>query len=70
MKKPGTKSKRRLKKKSYSGYAIFLSHVKAKDKYKVTSPPKVYKTKAQAMQELGKLIQKGWKKSELKILKY
>ena len=70
MKKRKATSKIKQRRKIYQGYAIFTSDIKAKDKYKVTSPPRVYKTKARALEELGKLIQKGWKKSELKILKY
>ena len=52
------------------GYAIFLSYVKAGDKYRIPSKPKVYKTRALAEKALKKELGKGWKKSELKILKY
>lgn len=56
--------------KVYSGYAIFQSDVKAADKYKVTSQPKIYKTKEAAKKGLEALLKKGWTRSELKILKY
>lgn len=69
------KTKRKNPKPSKSpnrgnGYAIFGSEVKAEDKYRVQSKPKVYTTKAQAEKELARMIKKGWKRSELKILKY
>ncbi|PTB97994.1 hypothetical protein C9994_00105 [Marivirga lumbricoides] len=52
------------------GFAIFGSEVKASDKYKVQSKPKVYITKKAAMIALNKMLKKGWKRSELKILRY
>lgn len=58
------------KPKMGKGYAIFGSEVKAEDKYRLQSKPKVYTTKAQAEKELARMIKKGWKRSELKILKY
>ena len=56
--------------KTASGYAIFDSNVKASDKYIATSKPKVYKTKAEASRALKKLIQKGHRRTDLKILSY
>lgn len=69
------KAKRKNPKPSKSpgrgnGYAIFGNEVKAEDKYRVQSKPKVYPTKAQAEKELARMIKKGWKRPELKILKY
>ncbi|MBR09459.1 MAG: hypothetical protein CMP48_17460 [Rickettsiales bacterium] len=52
------------------GYAIFTSDVPAKDKYKVQSEPKVYTTRKEAEEALAAALKQGWKKSELKILKY
>ncbi|GAA5036662.1 hypothetical protein GCM10011506_29980 [Marivirga lumbricoides] len=56
--------------KKGSGFAIFGAEVKASDKYKVQSKPKVYITKKAAMIALDKMLKKGWKRSELKILRY
>jgi len=52
------------------GYAIFGSEVKARDKYRVQSKPKVYRTKKEAESALKQMLKKGWKRSDLKILKY
>ena len=52
------------------GYAIFGSEIKASDKYRVQSKPKVYRTKKEAETALKQMLKKGWKRSELKILKY
>lgn len=52
------------------GYAIFESEVKASDKYRMQSKPKVYRTKKEAETALRQMLKKGWKRSELKILKY
>lgn len=52
------------------GYAIFGSEVKAEDKYNVQSKPKVYTTKSLAEKALNLMLKNGWKRSELKILKY
>ena len=52
------------------GYAIFGSEVKAEDEYRVQSKPKVYRTKKEAETALKQMLKKGWKRSELKILKY
>jgi len=52
------------------GYAIFGSDLKASDKYRVLSKPKVYRTKKEAESALKQMLRKGWKRSELKILKY
>lgn len=68
------KSKKKRRKltpiKQGQGYAIFGSEVKASDKYRVQSKPKVYRTKKEAETALGQMLKKGWKRSELKILKY
>ena len=69
------KRKRKLTKKAKpvkrgEGYAIFGSEVKASDKYRVQSKPKVYRTKKAAEAALKQMLKKGWKRSELKILKY
>ena len=52
------------------GYAIFTKDVPAKDRYQVQSKPKVYATRKEAEQALAAALKQGWKKSELKILKY
>lgn len=53
------------------GYALFMSYVPASDKYKVHSKPKVYKTRKEAEKALNEAVRKqGFKRSELKILKY
>ena len=52
------------------GYAIFTSDVKAADKYRVDKTPQVYLTRKEAEQALERFIKKGWKRSELKIMKY
>ena len=52
------------------GYAIFTKDVPAKDRYHVQSKPKVYATRKEAEQALAAALKQGWKKSELKILKY
>ena len=52
------------------GYAIFTKDVPAKDRYHVQSKPKVYATRKEAEQALAEALKQGWKKSELKILKY
>ncbi|MEM1405445.1 MAG: hypothetical protein AAGG59_01620 [Bacteroidota bacterium] len=52
------------------GYAIFTKDVPAKDRYHVHSKPKVYATRKEAEQALAEALKQGWKKSELKILKY
>ncbi|HNP17019.1 MAG: hypothetical protein RIG62_13920 [Cyclobacteriaceae bacterium] len=56
--------------KKGQGYAIFDSEVKASDKYRVHSKPKVYRTKKEAKTALRQMLKKGWKQSDLKILKY
>ncbi|GAA5030780.1 hypothetical protein GCM10011506_22120 [Marivirga lumbricoides] len=52
------------------GYAIFGSEVKSADKYRVQSKPKVYRTKKEAETALKQMLKKGWKRTELKILRY
>ena len=52
------------------GYAIFTKDVPARDRYNVQSKPKVYTTRKEAEQALAAALKQGWKKSELKILKY
>lgn len=52
------------------GYAIFTSDVKAADKYRVDKVPQVYATRAEAERALKSYLRKGWKRSELKIMKY
>ena len=54
----------------YSDFGIFSSVVKAKDKYLIQSKPKLYKTKFLAQKALDDLINKGWKKSDWKIMPY
>ena len=73
LQKPKKKEGKPKKTKSIKrgeGYAIFGSEVKVVDKYRVQSKPKVYPTKAQAEKELSKMVKNGWKRSELKILRY
>ena len=65
--KPSEKSK--LTKRG-EGYAIFTKDVPAEDHYKVHSKPKVYATREEAEQALAAALKQGWKKSDLKILKY
>lgn len=54
----------------YSGFGIFASEVKAKDKYLIQSKPKLYKTKFLAQKALDDIAKKGWKKSRWKIMPY
>jgi hypothetical protein len=56
--------------KKGQGYAIFGSEVKSSDKYRVQSKPKVYRNKKEAETVLRQMLKKGWKRSDLKILKY
>lgn len=52
------------------GYAIFLSHVSAKDKYK-TGQVSIFLTRKQAQKTVDDYVKKGvFKKGELKIMKY
>lgn len=52
------------------GYAIFFSHVPAKDKYK-TSQVTIFMTRKQAQNTLDDYVKKGvFRKGELKIMKY
>jgi len=69
-KPPGKKVKSAPPIKRGQGYAIFGSEVKPSDKYRVQSKPKVYRTKKEAETALKQMLKKGWKRSELKILKY
>ena len=56
--------------KKGEGYAIFLSHVSAKDKYK-TNQVTIFRSRKQAQKTVDEYIANGvFKKSELKILKY
>ncbi|MGK7390279.1 MAG: hypothetical protein ACNS60_08005 [Candidatus Cyclobacteriaceae bacterium M2_1C_046] len=71
LKKPSRKKgKAKPPIKRGQGHAIFGSEVKASDKYRVQSKPKVYRTKKEAESALKQMLRKGWKRSELKILKY
>lgn len=71
LKKPAKKKRKPTAPiKKGQGYAIFGSIVKASDKYRVQSKPKVYHTKKEAESALKQMLRKGWKRSELKILKY
>jgi hypothetical protein len=67
---PGKKVKSPPPIKRGQGYAIFGSEVNASDKYRVQSKPKVYRTKKEAESALKQMLKKGWKRSDLKILKY
>ena len=51
-------------------YAVFTSDVKAANKYRVDKSPQVYATREEAEQALKRFLKKGWKRSELKIMKY
>lgn len=56
--------------KKGEGYAIFLSHVPAKDKYK-TGQVSIFMTRKQAQKTVDDYVKKGvFKKGELKIMKY
>ena len=48
-------------------YGIFESDVSSKDKYKV-GRVKTYKTRTIAKKQIKKMVKRGWKKNELKIL--
>lgn len=70
--KPTKKAKRVTTQpiKRGEGYAIFSSEVKARDKYRTRSKPKVYRTQKEVETALKAMLRKGWKRSDLKILKY
>ncbi|KAA1244537.1 hypothetical protein [Aquimarina sp. RZ0] len=65
------KKSTKRKKKSTSGYALFSDAVMAKDKYRVTTPPKViYPTRKAAQKEVDKIRKKTGRNPEIKIMTY
>jgi len=59
------------KKKPTEGYALFSDEVLAKDKYKVTTPPKIiYPTRIAAQKEVDKIRKRIGRNPEIKIMTY
>lgn len=59
------------KKKSTSGFALFSNAVMAKDKYRVTTPPKtIYSTRKAAQREVDKIRKRSGRSPGIKIMSY
>ena len=65
------KKSTKRKKKTIGGYALFSDDVLAKDKYRVTTPPKViYPTRKAAQKEVDKIRKRTGRNPGIKIMTY
>ena len=65
------KKRTRKKTKPHHGYALFSDVVMAKDKYKVTTPPKlIYPTRKDAQREVDRIRKRTGRDPGIKIMTY